>query len=127
MSDAKKRVIRRGPLIDLTGLQDALTAAEFDLDDIWIATDRCQRDLENNQWEYGDVVHMLRCLQANDYKNSEWCQIKHGSVVACDVYRMRYDDSRGVRSMSGLEVYLKFSLSTAGVLSLVLVSCHPSR
>ena len=70
---------------------------------------------------------MLDCLLANDYRKSEWCQVNGGSTVACDVYLMPYDDARRQRSAKGLDVYMKFSIDVAGLLTLVLVSCHPPR
>ncbi|WP_293603320.1 hypothetical protein [Polaromonas sp. UBA4122] len=126
-SNKKSRWIVGGPLIDLLGLQSLLKSTEFDLDALWVATDRCELDLENYRWTYEDVVHMLGCLLANDYGKSEWCQVKGGSVVACDVYVMPYDDARRQRSAKGLEVYMKFSIDVSGALTLVLVSCHPPR
>ena len=123
----KSRGIGGGPLIDLPGLQVLLKSAEFDLDALWVATDRCELDLESYRWTYEDVVQMLVCLKANDFNKSEWCQVKGGSVVPCDVYVMPYDETRRQRSAKGLEVYMKFSIDIAGALTLVLVSCHPPR
>lgn len=112
-------------MIDLTGLQALLKSEDFDLDAIWVATDRCELDLENYKWTYENVVQMLVGLTANDYKKSEWCQVKGGGAVPCDVYVMPYDAIRQVRSTKGLEVYVKFSIETDGTLTLVVVSCHP--
>lgn len=126
-SAPKSRRIGGGALIDLTGLQALLKSEDFDLDALWVATDRCELDLENYRWTYEDAVHMLGCLLADDYDKSEWCQVKGGSVVACDVYVMPYDDARRQRSAKGLQVYMKFSIDVTGVLTLVLVSCHPPR
>lgn len=126
-SNKKSRFIGVGPLLDLSGLQGLLKSTEFDLDALWVATDRCELDLENYRWTYEDVVQILGCLKANDYDKSEWCQVKGGSLVPCDVYVISYDDARRQRSAKGLEVYMKFSIDVAGALTLVLVSCHPTR
>ena len=59
-------------MIDLKGLQSVLKSDGFSLDDIWVATDRCEIDLENYQWTYDNVVQMLVSLTASDYKKTEW-------------------------------------------------------
>jgi len=126
-SAPKSRRIGGGALIDLKGLQSVLKSADFDLDAIWVATDRCELDLENYKWTYENVVQMLVSLTASDYDKSEWCKVNGGATVPCDVYVMPYDSIRQVRSAKGLEVYMKFSIETDGTLTLVLVSCHPPR
>lgn len=126
-SNKKSRWIAAGPLLDLAGLQGLLKSGKFDLDSLWVATDSCERDLENYRWTYENVLQMLVCLMADDYVKSEWCQVKGGSVVPCDVYVMPYDAARYQRNAKGLEVYMKFSIDVAGSLTLVLVSCHPPR
>ena len=83
--------------------------------------------MDNYEWTNENVVQMLINLHVNDYKKSEWCQVKGGSMVPCDVYVMPYDSIRQVRSAKGLDVYLKFSIETDGTLTLVVVSCHPPR
>ena len=123
----KKRRINGGPVIDLNGLQAFLSSPDFDLDALWVATDRCERDLENYRWTYEDVVQMLICLTAKDFDKSEWCDVKGRSSVPCDVYVMPFDNVRRQRSTKGFEVYMKFSLAIDGALTLVLVSCHPPR
>lgn len=85
-----------------------------------------ERDLENSQWNYSDVLQMLQCLQAGDYKKSEWCEVKRRNY-ACDVYVLKFDYERRVRSARGLEVYLKFSIDDVGQIALVVASCHGSR
>jgi hypothetical protein len=126
-SGNQRRRIDGGPLIDLPVLQAFLVSQEFDLDSLWVATDRCEQDLVNYRWTYEDVVQMLGCLKANDFNTSEWCQVKGGSTVPCDVYVMAFDEIRRQRSTSGFEVYMKFSIDTAGAITLVLVSCHAPR
>lgn len=116
-----------GPLIDLPGLQAVLGSGQFDLDDLWIATDRCELDLENHRWTYGDVLQMLVSLVASDFSKSEWCRIKGGQHVPCDAYRLHYDLVRHQRNARAEAVYLKFSIDEAGTLTIVMVSCHPSR
>ena len=109
-SSPKSRRIGGGALIDLKGLQSVLKSADFDLDAIWVATDRCEIDLENYKWTYENVVQMLVSLTASDYDKSEWCKVNGGATVPCDVYVMPYDSIRQVRSAKGIEVYMKFSI-----------------
>lgn len=92
-----------------------------------VATDRCQRDLENERWSYDDVLHLLSCLRSSDFGKAEWCQLKGGKLHPCDVYRLSFDFERRARNSRGLEVYMKFSVTDEGQLTLVLVSCHGSR
>lgn len=126
-SAPRSRRIGGGALIDLKGLQSVLKSDDFDLDAIWVATDRCELDLENYKWTYENVVQMIVSLMASDYDKSEWCKVKGGLTVPCDVYVMPYDAIRQVRSSKGLDVYMKFSIETDGTLTLVLVSCHAPR
>ena len=123
----RSRRIRVGPLVDLAGLQAQLRSGTVDLDALWVATDRCQRDLQNNRWTNAHVLQMLVCLLADDYRGSEWCQVRGGRHVPSDVYLLPFDDLRQQRRPGGLEVYLKFSLEADGLLAIVLVSCHVSR
>lgn len=121
------RRIAGGPVFDLTVLQGMVTAAEMSENEVWVATDRCAQDLENERWGYDDVLKMLASLQAADFNKAEWCQVKGGQFYPCDVYRLHFDFERYARNARGLEVYLKFSVTDEGQLSLVLVSCHGSR
>ena len=121
------RRIRGGPLLDLAALQARLESGALGEDKVWVATDRCEQDLENEQWSFVDVLRMPACLKSSDFKKAEWCQIKGGKMYPCDVYQLHYDCIRRERNVRGLEVYMKFSVTEAGQLSLVLVSCHGSR
>lgn len=47
--------------------------------------------------------------------------------LPCDVYVLPFDPVGQQRHLGGLEIYMKFSLGEAGGLTIVLVSCHPSR
>ena len=116
-----------GPLVDLPGLQAVLNSGQFDLDDLWIASDNCERDLENHRWTYDKVLQMLVSLVASDYRKSEWCGVKGGSHVPCDVYLLPYDLVRHQRNAKAEAIYLKFSIDEAGALTIVMVSCHPPR
>lgn len=122
-----RRTIRGGPVFELGVLQALVADGTLGEDEVWVATDSCERDLENWQWSYDDVLHMLSCLKSADFKNAEWCQVKGGDQYPCDVYRLHFDFERRVRNARGLEVYMKFSVTDDGQLSLVLVSCHGSR
>lgn len=117
-----------GPLVDLPGLQAVLRSGRFDPeDDLNIATHSCERDLENHRWTYENVLQMLLSLVASDYRKSEWCSIKGGRHVPCDVYLLPYDLVRHQRNARAEAVYLKFSIDEAGALTIVMVSCHPPR
>lgn len=122
-----RRTISRGPVFELVVLQGLVVDGVLGEDEVWVATDRCERDLENERWSFDDVLHLLSCLQPADFKNAEWCQVKGGVLYPCDVYRLHFDFERRVRNARGLEVYMKFSVTEEGQLSLVLVSCHGSR
>lgn len=124
---SSNRTIGRRPVLNLSVLQAMVTNGELTEDEVWAATDSCERDLENEQWSYEDVLHLLCCLEASDFRKAEWCQVKGGEMYPCDVYRLHFDFERGVRNARGLEVYVKFSVSEDNQLTLVLVSCHGSR
>ena len=114
-----------GPLVDMVALQTLLSSGSFDLDNLWIATDKCEHDLSKESWKVSDVLQMLACLhRQQDYRKSEWCQVLGGGMVSCDVYVTRYDAERQPRDPRGLEVYLKFSIDDDGQLTIVMVSCH---
>lgn len=121
---SRSRFIQGGPLIDLPKLQDAIRRGVIGEDELWVATRKCQRDLENYAWEYDNVLQMLRSLLRDDYQKSEWCEASNGQKFACDVYELPYDEQRGVRNACGFPVYLKFSITERGQLTLVLISCH---
>lgn len=124
---SNQRAIRGGPLLNLVALQALVSDGVLGEDEVWVATDRCETDLQNAQWNYGDVLHMLTLLITKDYKKAQWCQVKGGEMYPCDVYVLRYDCERRTRNARGLEVYMKFSVTKEGQLSLVLVQCHGSR
>lgn len=122
-----QRVIRRGPVFELSVLQGMISGGVLGEDEVWPATDRCEHDLENEQWDYEAVLRLLVSLAPGDYRKSEWCVVKGGALYPCDVYSVRYDFERATRNPRGVEVYLKFSVTDEGRLTLVLVSCHGSR
>lgn len=114
-------------MISLVKLQDAIQRSLLSEDAIWMATKSCERDLQNAQWSLGDVLRMLTLLTSGDYRKSEWCDAS-GGPYPCDVYVLPYDAVRQSRNeRSAFEVYLKFSVTESGQLTLVLVSCHGSR
>lgn len=114
-------------MFDLAVLQDRVAVGVMDEDEVWVATDRCERDLENYRWDYAEVLHMITCLKRADYRSSAWCQVKGGAMYPCDVYRLFYDCERHERNARGIEVYMKFSVTDDDQLKLVLISCHGSR
>lgn len=122
----RARKLGRQPLIDLAELQLAIAQGRLTQDGVWPATRRSRNCLEDYGWSYGDVLQMLRCLLAEDYKESEWCAVDGGRTVPADVYTIRYDEVRRQRHASGLEFYVKFSIDEGGALTLVLVQNHLS-
>jgi len=122
-----RRTIHGGPVLELAVLQGMVAEGVLGDDELWVATDRCEWDLENERWSFEDVLHLLSCLQPADFRKAEWCQVKGGTLYPCDVYRLHYDFERRARNARGLEVYMKFSVTEACRISLVLVSCHGSR
>ena len=127
--DAKNRSSRKistGPLIKLDALQALLKSGVFDVDDqLWLATEKCVKDLRKDSWSINDVLQMLVGMDgAADYYKSEWCEVLGGRFVPCDVYRTPYDAQRQCRHTKGLLVYIKFSMEMDGALTIALVSCH---
>lgn len=133
-STSDKRVITKGPLIDLPLLQEHLRSEKLDVNNdeqFWPATPKCRDDLTKYAWTHTQVGKMLCSLRdgrrpKGDYKKSEWCEVDGGEMYPCDVYGLPFDEERGQRNNNGLPIYLKFSLGTDGELMLVLVSCHLS-
>jgi hypothetical protein len=120
-----RRVIANGPLIKLEAVQALLNSGDFDTERLWLATDKCERDLRKERWSIADVLHMLVGMDgAQDYYKSEWCEVLGGRWVPCDVYRPPYDAQRMCRHPKGLQVYIKFSIELDGTLTIALVSCH---
>ncbi len=123
--DDESRVITGGPLIHLDALQVLLKSGDFDTDQLWLATKRCEESLLKESWTVEDVLYMLVSLKGDeDYYKSEWCEVIGGRVVPCDVYRIPFDAMRKCRHPKGLRVYLKFSLEDDDSLTITLVSCH---
>ncbi|WP_416056418.1 hypothetical protein [Stenotrophomonas maltophilia] len=117
--------VRGSALIDLSALQQCVRTGALRPDDVWVATHKAQRDLENLRWTLGDLLDCLLCLQAEDYKGSEWCKDQLGTWHPCDAYAVRYDDVRKRRlHHSDINYYLKFSIGKNGSLRIVLLSCH---
>lgn len=119
------RQISGGPLIKLGAVQTLLQSGEFDMDQLWPATKRCEKELLKESWSISDVLQMLTDLEgAADYYKSEWCEVLGGRFVPCDVYRTPFDAVRKRRHPKGLLVYIKFSIEADGALTIALVSCH---
>ena len=112
-------------MIKLEAVQALLRGGDFDIDQLWLATDDCEKDLQKEGWSVTDVLQMLVDMDlAADYYKSEWCQVLGGRFVPCDVYRTPYDAVRKRRHSQGLLVYIKFSIEVDGTLTIALVSCH---
>ena len=121
----RQRNISGGPLINLEALQALLKSGSFETDHLWLATDKCVRDLQNERWSTEDVLYMLlNLVSGEDYGKSEWCQVKGGQMVPCDAYKTFFDAERKSRNPRALPVYIKFSINDDGLLTIALVSCH---
>ena len=126
-ANPRSRFIRVGPLINLVVLKELLSSGDFDTNQLWLATDKCEKDLRKEQWSVDDVLQMLVNMDgAEDYSKSEWCQVAGGRMVACDAYTTRFDAVHKRRHPQGLPVYLKFSIEDDGIVTIALVSCHAS-
>ena len=129
----KRKIGRSKPLIDLAGLQKSVFDGELCDDDVWLATQGCEKDLQNLGWSIQDLLKCLQFLKPfqpqgrHDFKESEWCQARNGEWFPCDVYRIPYDDQRRCRAPNGLEFYLKFSINEDESLMLVMIRTHLSR
>ena len=121
----KSRVISGGPLINLGALQSFLMSGEFNIEQLWLATEKCKKDLQKESWAVDDVLHMFSGLNGEqDYYKSEWGEVNGGRMVPCDAYRIPFDAARKCRHPKGLLVYIKFSVEEDGWLTITLVSCH---
>lgn len=119
------RRISGGPLFKLDALKSLLQSGNFDTEQLWIATDKCEQDLRKERWSVSDVLHMLLGLDGpQDYYKSEWCEVIGGRMVPCDVYRTPFDAVHKCRHPKGMRVYIKFSIELDGALTIALVSCH---
>ena len=125
---AKARKIRRKPLIDLAGLQAAISTGVLEDDDVWLATRSSDEGLQTLEWTVGDLLDCVRCLHTNDHRGAEWCDNGKNQWFACDAYAIRYDDTRRCRNPhSDVEYYLKFSIDENGSLTLIMIRVHLSR
>lgn len=122
-----RRRIGRNPLIDLAGLQLAINDGALGDEDVWLATKKCNDNVQDLQWSVQNLLHCISCLQPGDHRGAEWCRHSGGQWVACDAYTIGYDDSKGCRSRHGLEFFLKFSIDEYGALTLIMVSAHLSK
>ena len=125
LNKLSSRKIVGGPLIKLEAVQALLKSGVFDTDQLWLATNDCEKDLLKERWSIYDVLQMLADMDGTvDYYKSEWCEVLGDRFVPCDVYRTPYDAERKRRHPKGLLVYIKFSIELDGTLTIALVSCH---
>jgi len=125
LNKRSSRKIVGGPLIKLEAVQALLKSGVFDTDQLWLATNDCEKDLLKERWSIYDVLQMLADMDGTvDYYKSEWCEVLGDRFVPCDVYRTPYDAERKRRHLKGLLVYIKFSIELDGTLTIALVSCH---
>ena len=125
LNKLSSRKIVGGPLIKLEAVQALLKSGVFDTDQLWLATNDCEKDFLKERWSIYDVLQMLADMDGTaDYYKSEWCEVLGDRFVPCDVYRTPYDAERKRRHPKGLLVYIKFSIELDGTLTIALVSCH---
>ena len=125
LNKRSSRKIIGGPLIKLEAVQALLKSGVFDTDQLWLATNDCEKDLLKERWSIYDVLQMLADMDGTvDYYKSEGCEVLGDRFVPCDVYRTPYDAERKRRHPKGLLVYIKFSIELDGTLTIALVSCH---
>ncbi len=115
-----------GPLYHLAVVQELVIAGG---DQIFLATDQCEEDLEVLEWDVDDAALLLRALTNDDYRNSEWCRGRASVVIDCDIYSMRYDHVDHCRGgLEHPEYYVKFGFRNNDPRLLIwLISCHLSR
>lgn len=116
---------KTGPLYDLAAVQDLVRS---DGNKIFSATDRCEDDLENLEWDVDDVAKLIAALAVEDYRASEWCKGRSGIVMDADSYAIRYnhlDECRGDHRHA--QYYVKFGFRNNDPKLIVwLFSCHLS-
>ena len=125
LNKRSSRKIIGGPLIKLEAVQALLKSGVFDTDQLWLATNDCEKDLLKERWSIYDVLQRRAEMDGTvDHYKSEWCEVLGDRFVPCDVYRTPYDAERKRRHPKGLLVYIKFSIELDGTLTIALVSCH---
>lgn len=110
-----------------------LRSGGLDLGDdnqFWVGTDQCWNDLGKLRWTAETHVKNLILLlkpekfPKGDFVNAQWCKDSESGWNKCDSYKVRIDEANWKRDKNGPLYYVKFSLDSANVLYLVLVSCH---
>lgn len=122
-ADGESRKIHGGPLYEVEVINQILQrgAAAFTA---W--TRKCKDDLQNYALDGQDVVELItEALRTGRYWDSEWCvQQPRGPWAACDAYTVtRKEWIPHAHKDFLIEYYIKFAISRAGTLML-LVSCH---
>lgn len=97
-------------------------------DRIFLATQKCARNVEDLEWDMDDIARLIASLQAQDYRNSEWCAGCGGTVIEADAYAVHYDHIEACRSdQRHPQYYLKFGFRPDDPRLIVWVmSCHLS-
>ncbi|MBS0213662.1 MAG: hypothetical protein JSR26_10860 [Proteobacteria bacterium] len=114
-------------VIDLAGLQQAISTGALGDGDVWMAG-RSSDQLQDLQWDVGDLLECIARLAAADHKGAEWCEDGRGNWYLCDAYSIPYDDTRRCRDpRSFVAYYLKFSIDEDGSLQLIMLRNHLSR
>jgi hypothetical protein len=114
--------ISGGPLYDLALIQRVAGGPHA----VRFWTRRCEIDAASLAVDVEDVAGWLQKLNADDYRDSEWCANGTGAWAACDAYVLRRNEwIAASRKSMDVEYFLKFALAKTGVLVL-MVSCHLS-
>jgi hypothetical protein len=126
----KAPALRKTPLFDLSALQAELQAGTLGIDDVWIATDKCGKDLQKLKWTTRDLLDFILCLrpyklsQQHDFKDAQWCKDSGDRWHPCDAYAALYDTTNKCRAKAGVSVYVKFSIPENGDALLIMISAH---
>lgn len=89
------------------------------------STRECKDDLAKLQWNLKHILHALRSATADDYRNSQWCQLTSRSWIPCDAYVVK-NQKTGDSEPKTVNVYIKFGLSKQTGKAVLIVSCHES-
>ncbi len=113
-----------GPVYDLATVQTVVKSGL-----VYLATEKCDRDVEELEWDVDDIARLVGSLLPQDYRNSAWCCTSRGQVIDADAYSIWYDSLDGCRgdSPQHKKYYVKFGFRPNDKrLILFVISCHLS-
>ncbi len=114
----RERRIGNGPLYSLSEVQKIVKVNTV------LVTKRCNDDVRKLAWSVDDVAVLVNELTNNNYKNSEWCRVNKGPLLACDAYVIVRDEYyERLHKTLPCEYYVKFAIGPTGK-AILIVSCH---